>query len=111
MPTIAANELEIGYDEVGSGPPVLMLHGAATPGRQTFDALIPRLSAAVRLLMPDARGHGRTRSEVATRFRAEWLEDDALAVADGLGLHAFHLVGYSMGGMTALTLAARAPAR
>src|SRR5262245_14973260 len=111
MPTIAANDLEIGYDEVGSGPPVLMLHGAATPGRQTFDALIPRLSAAFRLLMPDARGHGRTRWEVTRGFRAEWLVDDALAFADGLGLQACHLVGCSMGGMPALTLAARVPAR
>jgi pimeloyl-ACP methyl ester carboxylesterase len=111
MPTIAANGLDIGYDEVGSGPPLVMLHGAATPGRQTYDALIPRLSGAFRLLLPDARGHGRTRWDVAAGFRLDWLVDDTLAFTDALGLETFHLAGYSMGGMTALTVAARAPAR
>jgi pimeloyl-ACP methyl ester carboxylesterase len=111
MPTIAANGLDIGYDDVGSGPPLLMLHGAGTPGRQTYDALVPRLSGSFRLLLPDARGHGRTRSDVAAGFSADLLVDDALAFADALGLGTFHLCGYSMGGMTALAIAARVPAR
>jgi 3-oxoadipate enol-lactonase len=88
-----------------------MLHGAATPGRQTFDALVPRLATAFQVLLPDARGHGRTRWDVADGFRAGWLVDDALAFVDALGLRTFHLAGYSMGGMTALELAARVPAR
>ena len=111
MPTIDANGLAIGYDVVGDGPPLLLLHGAATPGRQTWDALLPRLASSFRAYLPDARGHGRTRWDVADGFRADWLADDALAFADAAGLTTFHLAGYSMGGMTALQIAARDPDR
>lgn len=111
MPTLAANGLDIGYDDIGSGPPLVMLHGAGTTGRQTYDALIPRLSGEFRILLPDARGHGRTRWDVAAGFDTERLVADTLAFADGLGIDSFHLAGYSLGGMTALTVAARAPAR
>jgi len=111
MPTVHANGLDIGYDLAGAGPPLLLLHGAATPGRQTWDALLPGLASGFRLFMPDARGHGRTRWDVADGFEAGRLVDDAIAFADAVGLTTFHLAGYSMGGMTALELAARAPAR
>jgi pimeloyl-ACP methyl ester carboxylesterase len=111
MPTIRANGLDIGYDEAGSGPVLLLLHGAATPGWQTYDALLPRLTSSFHVLMPDARGHGRTRWNVADGFQAGWLVDDALAFVDSLGVTTFHLGGYSMGGMTALELATRVPAR
>ena len=111
MPTIRANGLDIGYDEAGSGPPLVLLHGAGTPGLQTFDALLPRLAAAFHVLMPDARGHGRTRWNVDDGFEAGWLVDDALAFVEALGVSTFHLVGHSMGGMTALELATRVPTR
>jgi pimeloyl-ACP methyl ester carboxylesterase len=88
-----------------------MLHGAASSGRATFAAQIPSLASAFRLYLPDARGHGSTRWDAAAGFRAEWLVDDLVAVVDGLGLATFHLMGYSMGAMTALSFATRAPAR
>jgi pimeloyl-ACP methyl ester carboxylesterase len=111
MPTIAANGLDIGYDEIGNGPPLVMLHGAGTTGQQTYDALVPRLSGQFRIVQPDARGHGRTRWDVAAGFDTDWLVADTLAFADALALDSFHLAGYSMGGLTALTVAARVPAR
>ena len=111
MPTIRANALEIGYDVVGTGPPLVMLHAATSTGRDTFRAQIPTLAASFTLHLPDARGHGRTRWDVADGFRAAWLVDDVLAFVDALGLETFHLLGYSMGGMTALGLATRAPER
>jgi len=111
MPTIRANDLDIEYDVLGAGPPLVMLHGAASSGRETFAAQIPSLASAFRLYLPDARGHGSTRWDVSDGFRAEWLVDDVVGFVDGLGLGTFHLMGYSMGAMTALGLAVRAPAR
>jgi pimeloyl-ACP methyl ester carboxylesterase len=111
MPTIRANHLEIGYEVVGAGPPLVMLHGATTSGRETFAAQIPALAEAFRLYLPDARGHGATRWDVANGFRAEWLVDDLEAFVDALDLRTFHLAGYSMGAMTALGFAVRAPER
>jgi pimeloyl-ACP methyl ester carboxylesterase len=111
VPTIVANGLEIGYDTVGAGPPLVMLHGATTSARAAFAAQIEPLATAFRLVMPDARGHGRTRWDAEDGFRAEWLVDDLLGFVDALGLTTYHLCGYSMGAMTALGFAARAPDR
>ncbi len=111
MPTIHANDLDIGYDVVGTGPPLVMLHAATSSGDDSFGAQIPVLAESFRVHLPDARGHGRTRWDVADGFRTAWLIDDVLAFADALRLETFHLVGYSMGAMTALGVATRAPDR
>jgi len=108
---IEANGLRIGFEEVGSGPPLVMLHGATSSGREDFAAQIPLLATAFRCLLPDARGHAATRWDAADGFEARWLVDDALAFVDALGLPTFHLLGFSMGAMTVLQLAVRHPER
>ena len=107
MPTVSANGLEIGYEVDGAGPPLVLLHGATSIGREDFGAQIPLFSKAFRLYLPDARGHGRTRWDAADGFRYDWLVDDLAAFADALGLETFHLLGFSMGAMTALMFASR----
>ncbi|MEA2652915.1 MAG: hypothetical protein QOI37_142 [Chloroflexota bacterium] len=111
MPIIGANGLEIAYEVVGAGPPLVVLHGASTSARGSFATLIPTLAESFTLYLPDARGHGGTRWDVADGFRAEWLVDDLEAFTDALGLRTFHLTGHSMGAMTALGFASRAPER
>ena len=111
MPTIRANGLDIGYDVVGAGPPLVLLHGATSLGREDFAAQLPSMSKAFLVHMPDARGHGRTRWDAADGFGADWLVEDLAAFADALGLDSFHLLGFSMGGMTALQFGARWPER
>ena len=59
--------------------------------------------------MPDARGHGATRWDAADGFRYDWLVDDLAAFVDELGLETFHVVGFSMGAMTALMFGVAAP--
>lgn len=111
MPSVSANGLEIGYDVHGAGPPLILLHGATSIGGEDFAAQIPLLSRAFLVHVPDARGHGRTRWDVADGFRYDWLVDDVVAFADALDLATFHVVGFSMGAMTALQLGARHPER
>lgn len=111
MPTVRANGLDIGYDVHGGGPPMILLHGATSAGREDYAAQIPLFSRAFHLFLPDARGHGTTRWDAAQGFRYEWLVDDLEAFADALALPTFHLVGFSMGAMTALHFAARHPER
>ena len=111
MPTIRANGLEIGYDVHGAGPPLVLLHGATSLGREDYAAQLPSMSKAFLVHLPDARGHGRTRWDAANGFEYRWLVDDLTAFVDGLGLDSFHLVGFSMGGMTALQFGARHPER
>ena len=107
---IRANGLDIEYEVAGGGPPLVLLHGAtSTPA--DFAPQVPFLGRAFRLVLPDARGHGGTRWDAADGFEYAWLVDDLAAFVDGLGLETFHLLGFSMGAMTALQYAVRFPDR
>ncbi|MEQ8663307.1 MAG: 3-oxoadipate enol-lactonase [Gammaproteobacteria bacterium] len=66
--------------------------------------------ARFRVVRYDQRGHGLSAVPAGPYSFAE-LVDDALALADALGLERFHFVGLSMGGMTALGLALTCPQR
>ena len=111
MPIVHANGLDVAYDVAGAGPPLVLLHGATSSGREDFAAQIPLLARAFRVYVPDARGHAGTRWDAALGFRSDWLVDDLAAFVDAVGLQTFHLVGFSMGAMTALQFASRAPGR
>lgn len=111
MPTIRANGLDVGYDVHGAGPPLVLLHGATSLGREDFAAQIPGMAKAFLVHLPDARGHGRTAWDAREGFEYRWLVDDLTAFVDALGLDSFHLVGFSMGAMTALQFGARMPER
>ena len=111
MPVVRANGLDIGYDVHGAGPPLILLHGATSLGGEDFAAQIPLLSRAFLVHVPDARGHGRTRWDAAKGFSHDALVDDLEGFADALGLATFHVIGFSMGAMTALQFAVRSPAR
>ncbi|MDP9482205.1 MAG: alpha/beta hydrolase [Chloroflexota bacterium] len=111
MPTVRANGLEIGYEVHGAGPPLIMLHGATSSGREDFAAQVPLFSKAFQVILPDARGHASTRWEVADGWSYGLLVEDVAALADALGVATFHVLGFSMGAMTALQFAARWPER
>jgi pimeloyl-ACP methyl ester carboxylesterase len=104
---IEANGLRIGYDVHGEGPPMVLLHGAASSGREDWAAQVPMFSKAFRIFLPDARGHATTRWDTRQGLSYGALVDDLGALVDALGLETFHLVGFSMGGVIALTWATR----
>jgi pimeloyl-ACP methyl ester carboxylesterase len=107
MPSVRANGLDIAYELRGAGPPLVALHGATSLGGEDYAAQLPLLSKAFLVYLPDARGHGRTRWDAADGFRYDWLVDDLAGFVDAIGLDSFHLLGFSMGAMTALQFGAR----
>jgi pimeloyl-ACP methyl ester carboxylesterase len=111
MESIRAGELVVGYDVHGAGPPLVLLHGATSTGREDFAAQVPHLAKAFHVYLPDARGHGSTAYDAAAGFSYQMLVDDVLHFVDALGLATFHLLGFSMGAMTALQFASRHPER
>jgi pimeloyl-ACP methyl ester carboxylesterase len=111
VPQVRANGLDIGYDVVGEGPPLLLLHGASSGGRLDFGHQLARFRKDFTCYLPDARGHGATRWDAADGFSYDWLLEDTVAFADALGLGAVHLAGFSMGGGTAIGVASRWPER
>jgi 2-hydroxymuconate-semialdehyde hydrolase len=71
--------------------------------------IIPALSADRRVVAPDQLGFGGTATgEPRTYGRAEWTEH-ALALLDTLGLGTVDIIGNSMGGAIALSIAAARP--
>ncbi|MDQ3871874.1 MAG: alpha/beta hydrolase [Chloroflexota bacterium] len=111
MPLVEANGLRISYTTEGAGPPMVMLHGATSSALEDWSAQRPLFRRAFRLYLVDARGHGGTKWDAGDGFANEMLVADLLAFVDALHLATFHLVGFSMGAMTALTFASRHPER
>ena len=92
-------------------PPLLLLHGSG-PGvtaAANWRPVIPALSADRRVIAPDQLGFGGTATgEPRTYGRAAWTAH-ALALLDTLGVGAVDIVGNSMGGAIALSVARARP--
>lgn len=108
---VDANGLRIGVDVAGSGPPLVLLHGASSSGREDFGAQVPALARSFACHLPDARGHATTAWDPAAGLRLPDLVADLVALLDALRLGAVHVIGFSMGGATALAAATAHPER
>jgi len=84
-----------------------MLHGATSSAVEDWSAQRPLFRRAFRLYLVDARGHAGTRWDANDGFDKELLVSDLLGFVDAMDLETFHLAGFSMGAMTALTFATR----
>jgi pimeloyl-ACP methyl ester carboxylesterase len=107
MPYAQVNDLDMYYEIHGDGPPLILLHGAY----MTIDMmgpLLPGLAASRRVIAVELQGHGRT-ADIDRPMTYEQFADDTAALARHLGLEQADLVGYSMGGATALQVAIRHP--
>lgn len=85
-------------------PAVVFLHSLGSD-LSMWRAQARALSDAFRVVRIDARGHGGSPAPPGPCTVAD-LGADVLAVADASGLDRFHVVGSSLGGLTALWLAA-----
>jgi N-formylmaleamate deformylase len=103
-----ANGLEIHYLRTGgTKPPVVLLHGLTNSGA-CWTPLARMLEDEYDVVMPDARGHGKSGAP-DHGYRYEDLADDVVSLTQGLGLGPPVLIGHSMGGMTAAVVASRRP--
>src|SRR6266545_4181799 len=95
--------------DVGSGEPVLFVHGTVGPG--SWPALVCELRG-FRCLVLDRPGWGLSSAVVFSRSEFKAVVADVLrGVLDGLGLDRAHLVGGSIGNVWALRVAAQHPSR
>jgi 3-oxoadipate enol-lactonase len=90
--------------------PVVLLSNSLGATYAMWDPQMPALSARFRVVRYDSRGHGRSPVPVGP-YSIDDLVDDVVALLDRLGVERAHVVGLSLGGMTALRLAAREPHR
>jgi 3-oxoadipate enol-lactonase len=103
----ASDGVEIVYDDLGAGVPVVLCHGLAAAGEQLFADAAYFAGRGFRVLVPDLRGHGRsgkpkpiTRDSLSIRRLAL----DLLQMLEVSGAGPVHWVGNSLGGIAALWL-------
>lgn len=101
------------YHDVGTGDPVLMIHGsgAGVSAWANWRLNIPVLAASRRVIAPDMAGFGYTERPQGVRYGRELWLAHVIGLLDALELEQVDIVGNSFGGALALALAVNYPER
>jgi pimeloyl-ACP methyl ester carboxylesterase len=106
---VTANGVRLYYETYGQGPPLLLLHGNGE-SIGSFRHQIGAFAKHYRVLAVDSRDHGQS-AATHGKLTYDLLADDMQALLDSLRIPAAHIVGWSDGGNTGLSLALRYPRR
>ncbi len=99
---VRANGLEIAYERVGEGPPLVFVHGAAEDGR-VWQPQLAALADEFTVVAWDEPGAGRS-SDVPADFGLADYADCLAALIEALALGPAHVAGLSWGGTVAQEL-------
>ena len=102
MEIVRANGLEIAYERVGDGPPLVFVHGAAEDGRM-WQPQLAALADEFTVVAWDEPGAGRS-SDLPADFGLADYAHCLAALIEALGLGPAHVAGLSWGGTVALEL-------
>lgn len=94
-------------ERVGEGPAVVVLHGLFGAGRN-WSSVARRLAESYAFHLVDLRNHGRSFHAPSMTYTD--MVGDVRTLVASLGLESFVLVGHSMGGKAAMTMALTDPA-
>jgi pimeloyl-ACP methyl ester carboxylesterase len=103
--------VSLAYADLGSGTPVILLHGFDDTFEPHLKPAADLLSQHFRVIGIHLRGHGRSDKPHDESAYGEHLATDVLNLMDGLKIQKAHLVGHSMGGMIVMSLVANHPDR
>jgi pimeloyl-ACP methyl ester carboxylesterase len=95
------------YEEHGQGEPLLLLHGGAVDAR-FFEHNVSALGERFHVISTDLWGHGRTPDREGP-FSLESFAADVAEIIERVAGGEAHVLGHSIGGAVALTLAMRRP--
>ena len=98
------------YETHGAGQPLLLFPSTAFSGDVWKLYQLPGLAPAMQLILHDPRGCPRTRVSQQV-YTIEQMANDAVALLDHLNIPKAHLLGHSMGGRVALSMALNFPGR
>ncbi|HSV61244.1 MAG TPA: alpha/beta fold hydrolase [Variovorax sp.] len=98
--------IKLAFEVLGSGPPVVILHGLFGAGRN-WTQVAQALAEDHRVYLLDARNHGA--SPWAESMSYAEMADDVLALIEREHLQRPFVIGHSMGGKTAMALALSHP--
>ncbi|MGA8223190.1 MAG: alpha/beta hydrolase [Candidatus Acidiferrales bacterium] len=89
--------IDLYYEDHGSGTPVVLIHGYPLSGASWEKQLPVLLNAGHRVITYDRRGFGKS-SQPTTGYNYDTFAADLHALVAKLELHDFALAGFSMGG-------------
>jgi pimeloyl-ACP methyl ester carboxylesterase len=100
------------FGDASRPPDVVFVHANGF-NALTYRSLLAPLSASLRLIAPDLRGHGATRLPADPKGRTSWRDfrDDLIALLEALDGPPVTLAGHSMGATASLLAAERRPDR
>ncbi len=107
MPEVRVNGVSLTYDDAGSGPAVILVHGNVASARW-WEKVSPLLEGRYRVIAPDLRGFGRS-EKPGTGYAIGQYARDLEALADALRLKGAHWVGHSLGGSVIMQVALDRP--
>ena len=105
---IANGDLQTAYHDIGTGSPLLLVHGF-TGSKLDFLNQLAWFSENQRVIAYDHRGHGESTN--VGPYTLDTLADDLLRFLDALDIPTCHVLGHSMGGMVVLRAILQAPER
>ncbi|GIP40692.1 alpha/beta hydrolase [Paenibacillus sp. J31TS4] len=108
MPYLQMNDLNLFYEKMGTGEPLLFLHSGYSRGILAFASQLLDFQRSYTCYLPDFRGHGRTRCE-SLEWNTDRLAEDMAAFLHALDIPRAHLIGYSLGANVGLYLAVKHP--
>lgn len=108
MPTLSLEDGALWYDEHGSGPPMVCVHGGWQDAA-AWDDQVERFADEYRVIRFDLRGHGRTGATDARRYSIDLFVDDLERLLAHLEVERPILAGISIGGMVVQSYLERHP--
>ena len=105
--TVALNGIKLYYETYGQGEPLLLLHGNGQ-SIAAFSNQIPALARHYQVIAVDTRAQGQSTNGKQT-LTYDLFADDMSALLTALHIPAAHVVGWSDGGNTGLSLALHHP--
>lgn len=110
--SIRLGELDFEVTDVGTGEPVLMLHGFPDSARLWRHQVPALVEAGYRVIAPDQRGFGNSsKPQEVAAYALPAVLGDSLALLDHLGLERVRVVSHDWGAAVGWALAAWHPAR
>jgi pimeloyl-ACP methyl ester carboxylesterase len=109
MPTVRVRDIQMFYQDVGEGDPVLLIMGFGGD-HLAWAMQMADFAARHRVIAFDNRGVGQSDAPDAP-YTTRMMADDALGLMDALGVDSAHVLGVSMGGMIAQELVLARPDR
>ncbi|MGY4468123.1 pimeloyl-ACP methyl ester carboxylesterase [Bradyrhizobium sp. LB9.1b] len=105
-----SDTLSVRFQKTGSGPPLLLIHTIRTQ-LEYFRSLAPLLARSHTVYANDLPGHGHSPIDPSASFDEPYFRQSVIRFIEELNLSAVTIVGESIGGALALTVAASLPQR